>query len=136
WLAPSPARGQGRSRRGRRPAGRLWLPRRSLGVRVVGPGPEPCASTPPEVNKGTLDSPRDRGASHGRAVGLQPAPLGTNAGRSGRKLTAAAAAARVDEFTQSYGQRLPAVIKPWRSSWSDVIRFLGVLPELGHDRGS
>ncbi len=38
--------------------------------------------------------------------------------------TAAAAAARFDEFTEKWGGRYPAVIKLWQAAWTEFIPFL------------
>jgi putative transposase len=35
-----------------------------------------------------------------------------------------AAGARFDEFTQTWGQQYPAIIKLWRSAWSEFVPFL------------
>lgn len=38
--------------------------------------------------------------------------------------TEAAAAARFEEFTETWGTRYPAIIKLWRSAWSEFVPFL------------
>jgi putative transposase len=38
--------------------------------------------------------------------------------------TEAAAAARFEEFAQTWGGRYPAIITPWRNAWSEFIPFL------------
>ncbi len=45
--------------------------------------------------------------------------------------TEAAAAARLEEFTETWANRYPAVIKLWRSAWTESIPFLDYDVEIG-----
>src|SRR3954452_3090930 len=42
--------------------------------------------------------------------------------------TEAAAAARLEEFADTWGVRYPAIVRLWRSSWAEFVPFLAYLP--------
>ena len=47
--------------------------------------------------------------------------------------TEAAASARFDEFTQSWGGQYPAIIALWRAAWSEFVPFLDYAPRAHRD---
>ena len=50
--------------------------------------------------------------------------------------TEASALARFDEFAEKWGARYPAVVKLWRSAWTEFVPFLDYDVEIRRSRGT